>query len=58
MSVQSYEGEVPFDWPEAGKPCKTWYKVFGDLASTQTPLVILHGGPGCTHGKTDPPPLC
>ena len=28
---------------------KTWYKVTGNLASDKTPLVVLHGGPGCTH---------
>ena len=28
---------------------RTWYLLRGDLASGETPLVILHGGPGCTH---------
>ena len=29
---------------------RTWYRVTGDLASaTRRPLVVLHGGPGCTH---------
>ena len=27
----------------------TWYRVTGDLASGRTPLVVAHGGPGCTH---------
>lgn len=27
----------------------TWYRVTGDLDSGMTPLVVLHGGPGCTH---------
>ena len=27
----------------------TWYRVTGDLASGLTPLVVAHGGPGCTH---------
>jgi proline-specific peptidase len=43
-----FEGEVAFDVPSAGKPCKTWYKVVGDLA-THRPLVALHGGPGIPH---------
>lgn len=33
-----------------GKAYQTWYKVFGNLKSTdRTPLVILHGGPGFSH---------
>ncbi|KAH8884050.1 proline-specific peptidase [Thozetella sp. PMI_491] len=44
------EGEVAFDWPPAGKPCKTWYKVVGDIATaTQPTLITLHGGPGAGH---------
>ncbi|KAF8449102.1 proline-specific peptidase [Boletus edulis BED1] len=43
------EGVAPFDVPAAGKPCKTWYKVSGDLKSGIRPLVVLHGGPGCAH---------
>ncbi|WP_187369617.1 proline iminopeptidase-family hydrolase [Fodinicola acaciae] len=27
----------------------TWYRVTGDLRSGKPPLVVLHGGPGCTH---------
>ena len=41
------EGEIPFDAPGTSKPCKTWYKVIGDL--TTPPLVALHGGPGAGH---------
>jgi len=37
------EGVAPFrDW-------QTWYRVTGDLSSGVTPLVVAHGGPGCTH---------
>ena len=37
------EGTVPFgEW-------ETWYRITGDLASAKTPLVVAHGGPGCTH---------
>jgi len=43
------EGEAEFHVAAAGKPCKTWYKVVGDLGSKQRPLVTLHGGPGGSH---------
>ncbi|KAL7622858.1 hypothetical protein AAE478_006537 [Parahypoxylon ruwenzoriense] len=43
------EGEVAFDAPNAGKPCKTWYKIVGNLESGKSPLVALHGGPGAGH---------
>ncbi|HEY5122043.1 MAG TPA: alpha/beta fold hydrolase, partial [Acidimicrobiales bacterium] len=37
------EGTIPFgEW-------ETWYRVTGDLGSAKTPLVVAHGGPGCTH---------
>jgi L-proline amide hydrolase len=36
------EGMIPFGDYE------TWYRVTGDLGSAMTPLVILHGGPGCS----------
>ncbi|OCH87905.1 proline-specific peptidase [Obba rivulosa] len=48
MAIPVTEGFVDFDVPTAGKACKTWYKVFGDLNSG-TPLVGLHGGPGAIH---------
>jgi len=38
------EGEVDFEVKDAGKPCKTWYKIFGDLNAGIRPLVTLHGG--------------
>jgi L-proline amide hydrolase len=28
---------------------ETWYRVTGELAAGPAPLVVLHGGPGCTH---------
>ncbi|KAI0024483.1 Alpha/Beta hydrolase protein [Xylariomycetidae sp. FL0641] len=44
------EGEIAFDAPGAGKPCKTWYKVIGSLESSSSPpIVALHGGPGAGH---------
>jgi len=37
------QGTAPFgEW-------ETWYRITGDLDSGLTPLVVLHGGPGCTH---------
>ncbi|KII87181.1 hypothetical protein PLICRDRAFT_112677 [Plicaturopsis crispa FD-325 SS-3] len=47
------EGFVDFTVAAANKPCKTWYKVFGDLKALQPsrrPLVALHGGPGVSSG--------
>ncbi|WP_025129149.1 proline iminopeptidase-family hydrolase [Pseudomonas sp. PH1b] len=32
---------------------RTWYRVTGDLQNGLTPLVILHGGPGCTYDTVD-----
>ena len=32
---------------------QTWHRVTGDLASPKLPLVIAHGGPGCTHDYVD-----
>jgi L-proline amide hydrolase len=32
---------------------KTWYRVTGSLDKGKTPLVVLHGGPGCTHDYVD-----
>jgi L-proline amide hydrolase len=37
------EGFVPFGDYE------TWFRVTGDLDSEMTPLVVAHGGPGCSH---------
>lgn len=42
------EGTVEFKADGVDAPCKTWYKVFGDLKSRR-PLVALHGGPGIAH---------
>src|ERR1700684_1422387 len=38
-----FEGIAPFGEYE------TWYRVTGSLESSMTPLVIAHGGPGCSH---------
>ncbi|KAF5368947.1 hypothetical protein D9758_003041 [Tetrapyrgos nigripes] len=49
MSLSISEGYKELDIPSAGKPCRTWYRVYGSLSSGKRPLVALHGGPGCTH---------
>ncbi|WP_239986333.1 proline iminopeptidase-family hydrolase [Pseudomonas congelans] len=41
------EGFAPFG------DYQTWYRIIGDLHGPGTPLVILHGGPGCTHDYVD-----
>jgi L-proline amide hydrolase len=37
------EGVIPFGEYE------TWYRITGDISSEMTPLVVAHGGPGCSH---------
>src|SRR4026207_883647 len=32
---------------------KTRHRVTGDLAGGKAPLVVVHGGPGCTHDYVD-----
>jgi len=50
LPIPTVEGEIDFHVPAAGKPCKTFYKVFGNLTTrTRTPVVLLHGGPGAGH---------
>ncbi|RDW65024.1 hypothetical protein BP6252_10675 [Coleophoma cylindrospora] len=45
----SYDGLAPFNYPAAGSQLQTYYRVFGDLKSSITPLICLHGGPGFCH---------
>ncbi|ORY01973.1 Alpha/Beta hydrolase protein [Clohesyomyces aquaticus] len=45
-SVPTLTGQIPFTVPSAGVPCTTWYKVLGNLSSSNPPLITLHGGPG------------
>ena len=45
--IPTQEGYVPF------REYRTWYRVTGDLASGRLPLVVAHGGPGCTHDYVD-----
>ncbi len=32
---------------------RTWYRITGSLDSGRLPLVVAHGGPGCTHDYVD-----
>lgn len=32
---------------------QTWFRISGDLSSDKLPMVIAHGGPGCTHDYVD-----
>lgn len=32
---------------------RTWFRITGRRKSEQPPLVVLHGGPGCTHDYVD-----
>lgn len=45
--MQSTEGYVEF------RGYRTWYRITGDLRSDACPLIVLHGGPGCTHDYVD-----
>ncbi|KAF1952409.1 proline-specific peptidase [Byssothecium circinans] len=49
VSLAVTEGTAEFHVPGIPEPCKTWYKIVGDLESSPTPLIILHGGPGACH---------
>lgn len=31
----------------------TWYRITGDIGSGKAPLIVMHGGPGCTHDYVD-----
>jgi L-proline amide hydrolase len=41
------EGYVPF------RGYQTWFRICGNLHNGLTPLVVAHGGPGCTHDYVD-----
>jgi L-proline amide hydrolase len=41
------EGISPF------RGWETWYRVTGDLKADKPPLIVVHGGPGCTHDYVD-----
>src|SRR4051812_28434278 len=46
-AAAAQEGMAPF------RTYQTWYRITGDLNSRKAPLVVLHGGPGCTHDYVD-----
>ena len=41
------EGYAPF------REYQTWFRICGDERNGLTPLVVAHGGPGCTHDYVD-----
>lgn len=43
------KGTADFKVPGLSEPCKTWYKIFGDLSTSKTPMIVVHGGPGACH---------
>ncbi len=47
MNNTMIEGYAPF------RDYQTWYRVTGSLSAEKAPLVVLHGGPGCTHDYVD-----
>ncbi|KAK8122379.1 proline-specific peptidase [Apiospora sp. TS-2023a] len=49
MMVYTREGTVDFKVVGLPKPCKTWYKVVGEIDASKTPLLVFHGGPGACH---------
>ncbi|MDE8347083.1 MAG: proline iminopeptidase-family hydrolase [Acidocella sp.] len=47
MALNVTEGYAPFG------PYRTWYRVTGALDGAKPPLIVVHGGPGCTHDYVD-----
>lgn len=45
--MSSIEGFAPYG------EYQTWYRVTGDITSGKPPLIVAHGGPGCTHDYVD-----
>ena len=50
MAAKVHDSTGEMTW----KHGKTWYRVIGDLKSKQTPVVVLHGGPGAPHNYVLP----
>ena len=46
-NAKTREGHASF------RDYRTWYRITGDLEGAKPPIVILHGGPGCTHDYVD-----
>jgi proline-specific peptidase len=51
--IPTVEGFLDYTPVAAGKPCQTWYKIYGSLKSGVRPLVVVHGGPGLSHDYMD-----
>jgi L-proline amide hydrolase len=47
VRMQIIEGKAPF------RDYETWYRITGQLTSEKLPLIVVHGGPGCTHDYVD-----
>ncbi|TQX85861.1 alpha/beta fold hydrolase [Rhizobium sp. rho-13.1] len=45
--MTSKEDYLPF------RTYRTWFRITGSLDSDRLPLVVAHGGPGCTHDYVD-----
>lgn len=45
--ITSREGYVQFG------DYRTWYRITGTISPERLPLVVAHGGPGCTHDYVD-----
>ncbi|CAN7294708.1 proline iminopeptidase-family hydrolase [Mesorhizobium caraganae] len=45
--TEAKEGHVAF------RGSRTWYRIAGNLDSPRLPLVVAHGGPGCTYDYVD-----
>ncbi|RVB80782.1 alpha/beta fold hydrolase [Mesorhizobium sp. M6A.T.Cr.TU.014.01.1.1] len=45
--TEAKEGHVAF------RGYRTWYRIAGNLDSPRLPLVVAHGGPGCTYDYVD-----
>ena len=46
-AIPTQEAFLPF------REYRTWYRITGSLDSGRLPLVVAHGGPGCTHDYVD-----
>lgn len=47
VAVPSKQAYLPF------REYRTWYRITGSLDGGKLPLVVVHGGPGCTHDYVD-----
>ena len=45
----SKTGKIPFEYSKTGLKGETYYELWGDLSTSKTPLICLHGGPGVPH---------